>query len=152
MQKENYDRLDLQISSDLTVKQIELIRQNLLMGETNQAEAARRAGYSPHTARQIASFTLKKPHVAQAIVDTKRLVSEKLNIDFENRIKNSLDVYALATERDEKNNPRDLQTAQRVNEHLAEVFGDYAPKETRNTNQNLNLTAVTLIEQFRRDY
>lgn len=65
--------------STLTKRQSCFVDEFVLCG--NAAEAARRAGYSEHTAHQIAYENLRKPEVTQAITAVRRRIAA----DFELR-------------------------------------------------------------------
>ena len=89
------------------------------------AEAARRAGYSENTAKEIAYENLTKPHIKDAI-EQKR--TEQLG-DIESRtdwLVNRLTVEAT----DETNGE---STRVRALEVLGKVFGSYAPEKAEVT-------------------
>lgn len=87
----------------------------------NGAEAARRAGYSEHTAKEIAYENLTKPHLKEAI-EAKR--TEQLG-DIESRtdwLVNRLTAEATDEENGESTRVRALEV-------LGKVFGSYAPEK-----------------------
>ena len=91
----------------------------------NGAEAARRAGYSEHTAKEIAYENLTKLHIKDAI-EAKR--TEQMG-DIESRtdwLINRLTSEAT----DEKNGE---STRVRALEVLGKVFGSYAPEKAEVT-------------------
>ena len=63
--------------SDLTAKQAQFV--NEYMMSLNGTQAAIRAGYSPKTARAIASENLRKPEIAAAIAQRRRHISERFD-------------------------------------------------------------------------
>ena len=91
----------------------------------NGAEAARRAGYSEHTAKEIAHENLTKPHVQEAL-EAKR--TEQLG-DIESRT--DWLVNRLTTEATDKKNGE--STRVRALEVLGKVFGSYAPEKAEVT-------------------
>tara|TARA_X000000950_G_scaffold1680_1_gene1828 strand:+ start:15534 stop:15926 length:393 start_codon:yes stop_codon:yes gene_type:complete len=91
----------------------------------NGAEAARRAGYSEHTAKEIAYENLTKPHIKDAI-EAKR--TEQMG-DIESRT--DWLISRLTSEAtDEKNGE---STRVRALEVLGKVFGSYAPEKAEVT-------------------
>ena len=91
----------------------------------NGAEAARRAGYSEHTAKEIAYENLTKLHIKDAI-EAKR--TEQMG-DIESRTDWLINrLTAEAT--DEKNGE---STRVRALEVLGKVFGSYAPEKAEVT-------------------
>ena len=91
----------------------------------NGAEAARRAGYSEHTAKEIAHENLTKPHVQEAL-EAKR--TEQLG-DIASRT--DWLVNRLTTEATDKKNGE--STRVRALEVLGKVFGSYAPEKAEVT-------------------
>ena len=91
----------------------------------NGAEAARRAGYSEHTAKEIAYENLTKLHIQEAL-EAKR--TEQLG-DIESRT--DWLISRLTSEAtDEKNGE---STRVRALEVLGKVFGSYAPEKAEVT-------------------
>ena len=91
----------------------------------NGAEAARRAGYSEHPAKEIAYENLTKPHIKDAI-EAKR--TEQMG-DIESRT--DWLISRLTSEAtDEKNGE---STRVRALEVLGKVFGSYAPEKAEVT-------------------
>ena len=91
----------------------------------NGAEAARRAGYSEHTARQMANENLTKPYIKTAI-DTKR---DEIMKDTESRV-DWLITHLTSEATDKKNGE---STRVRALEVLGKVFGAYAPEKSEVT-------------------
>lgn len=89
------------------------------------AEAARRAGYSENTAKEIAYENLTKPHIKDAI-EQKR--TEQLG-DIESRT--DWLVNRLTVEATDENNGE--STRVRALEVLGKVFGSYAPEKAEVT-------------------
>jgi len=89
------------------------------------AEAARRAGYSEHTAREIAYENLTKPHIKEAL-EAKR--AEQLG-DIESRT--DWLVNRLTAEATDETNGE--STRVRALEVLGKVFGSYAPEKAEVT-------------------
>ena len=91
----------------------------------NGAEAARRAGYSEHTAKEIAYENLTKLHIKSAIDEKRR---EQLG-DIESRtdwLVTRLTAEALDEENGESTRVRALEV-------LGKVFGSYAPEKAEVT-------------------
>ena len=91
----------------------------------NGAEAARRAGYSEHTARQMANENLTKPYIKTAI-DTKRdeiMKNTESKVDW---LIARLTTEALDIENGESTRVRALEI-------LGKVYGAYAPEKTEIT-------------------
>ena len=65
----------------LTPKQARFVLEYLKDG--NGAAAARRAGYSQHTARAVAAENLTKPHIARAIARRQAIALKKVEVDAE---------------------------------------------------------------------
>ena len=95
------------------------------LGCANGAEAARRAGYSEHTAREMACENLTKPNIKQAI-DRKR---DELMGTKEDKV--DWLVSKLTAEATAKTNTD--STRVRALEILGKVFGAYAPEKTEVT-------------------
>jgi phage terminase small subunit len=95
------------------------------LGCANGAEAARRAGYSEHTAREMAYENLTKPNIKLAI-DQKR---DELMGTKEDKV--DWLIGKLTAEATAKNNTD--STRVRALEILGKVFGAYAPEKTEVT-------------------
>ena len=54
------------MTQTLTPKQARFVQEYLI--DLNATQAAIRAGYSEHTARQVASENLSKPYIVKAVV------------------------------------------------------------------------------------
>ena len=63
----------------MTPKQKRFVEEYLI--DLNAAKAARRAGYSKKTAREIGYENLTKPHIQQAISNAKQVRSERIQIE-----------------------------------------------------------------------
>ncbi len=111
------------MSKKLTTKEQLFVMEYLACN--NGAEAARRAGYSEHTAKEIAYENLTKPHIKDAI-EAKR--TEQMG-DIESRT--DWLISRLTSEAtDEKNGE---STRVRALEVLGKVFGSYAPEKAEVT-------------------
>ena len=95
------------------------------LGCANGAEAARRAGYSEHTAREMACENLTKPNIKSAI-DRKR---SELMGDKEDKV--DWLIGKLTEEATAEGNTD--STRVRALEILGKVFGAYAPEKTEIT-------------------
>tara|TARA_A200000159_G_scaffold134418_1_gene133007 strand:+ start:51 stop:482 length:432 start_codon:yes stop_codon:yes gene_type:complete len=111
------------VTKKLTTKEQLFVMEYLACN--NGAEAARRAGYSEHTAKEIAHENLTKPHVQEAL-EAKR--TEQLG-DIESRT--DWLVNRLTTEATDKKNGE--STRVRALEVLGKVFGSYAPEKAEVT-------------------
>ena len=65
-------------SKPLSTKQRRFVEEYLV--DLNGTQAAIRAGYSPRTARQIASENLSKPDIADAIAEAQAARSQRTQI------------------------------------------------------------------------
>ncbi len=65
-------------STDLTARQAKFVDEYLISG--NGAEAARRAGYSVKTARQMATENLSKPAIQVAIQAREEATARRLEL------------------------------------------------------------------------
>lgn len=81
----------------LTPKQQQFIQEYLI--DLNGAQAAIRAGYSEHTARQIATENLAKPYVQEALWDALRARRERTQVS-QDRVIEQLVRIAFADIRD----------------------------------------------------
>jgi phage terminase small subunit len=81
-------------SKSLTAKQARFVQEYLVDG--NGSAAAVRAGYSPHSAREIASETLAKPAVAAALREKQAELSASLEITRVGVIQGLLDAFEMA--------------------------------------------------------
>lgn len=91
----------------------------------NGAEAARRAGYSEHTARQMANENLSKPYIATAITEKRNEIMK----DSEDKVGwliERLTAEAIDDENGESTRVRALEV-------LGKVFGAFAPEKTELT-------------------
>ena len=110
-------------ATTLTAKQARFIQEYLVDG--NGTAAAVRAGYSPHSAREIASETLAKPAVAAALREKQAEVSVSLEITRDGVIRGFLDAFEMAkTDR----NPAVMVSAA---SSLAKLLGFYAVETKR---------------------
>ena len=75
----------------MTAKQERFVEEYLI--DLNATQAAIRAGYSPRTARSIASENLAKPDIQEAIAEAKRERSETTKIDAEWVLRQAVELY-----------------------------------------------------------
>ena len=66
------------MTEKLTTRQTKFVDEYILCG--NGSEAARRAGYSEHTARQMATENLSKPSIKATLAARKALEAQRLEI------------------------------------------------------------------------
>ena len=105
----------------------------------NGAEAARRAGYSEHTAKEISSENLTKPNVKAAIT-AKR---SQLMSDTEDKVGWLVDrLTAEATDGDNNDSTR-----VRALEILGKVYGAFAPEKTEVTTYSASFLADLDLEE-----
>ena len=99
----------------------------------NGAEAARRAGYSEHTARVIAFENLTKPYI-KAAIDRKR---SELMADTEDKVQWLVErLTAEATDGDNNDSTR-----VRALEVLGKIHGAFAPEKTEVTTYSASFLA-----------
>ena len=79
------------MNTKLTPKQRRFVEEYLI--DLNATQAAARAGYSPKTARQIASENLAKPDIQEAIAKEKIERSEATKIDAEWVLRQAVELY-----------------------------------------------------------
>jgi len=99
----------------------------------NGAEAARNAGYSEHTAREMAAENLTKPHIVEAI-EAKR---SELMRDTEDKVQwliQRLEAEATSDENNEATRVRSLEL-------LLKVHGGFAPEKTEVTSYEATFLA-----------
>jgi len=99
----------------------------------NGAEAARNAGYSEHTAREMASENLTKPHIVAAI-EAKR---SELMADKEDKVAwliERLEAEATSDDNNEATRVRSLEL-------LLKVHGGFAPEKTEVTSYEATFLA-----------
>ncbi len=90
----------------LTARQLRFIDEYMI--DSNGAAAAVRAGYSPKTAREMASENLSKPHISAVLRERQAELSSDLQITRTGVIKGLLEAFELAkTER----NPASMVSA-----------------------------------------
>ena len=80
----------------LTLKQVRFIAEYVVDG--NASRAARQAGYSTRTARQIASENLTKPDILAAIAQKKHAEAEKLELTKQDILASLMGAIDLARE------------------------------------------------------
>ena len=103
------------------------------LATANGAEAARRAGYSEHTAKEIASENLTKPNVKRAIT-AKR---DQLMTDTEDKVAWLVErLTAEATDGDNNDSTR-----VRALEVLGKIHGAFAPEKTEVTTYSASFLA-----------
>ena len=95
------------------------------LATANGAEAARRAGYSEHTAKEIASENLTKPNVKRAIT-TKR---DQLMSDTEDKVGWLVERLTAEATADSNND----STRVRALEILGKIHGVFAPTQSEIT-------------------
>jgi|GEM_PF-789657 len=95
------------------------------LGCANGAEAARTAGYSQKTAREMAYENLSKPHIASAI----KRKRDQIMKDEESKV-DWLITHLTSEATDKKNGE---STRVRALEVLGKVFGAYAPEKSEVT-------------------
>jgi hypothetical protein len=81
---------------DLTIRQERFVAEYVLCG--NGAEAARRAGYSEKTARQIAAENLSKPDIQAAIQALQQAQADELELTRQDVLKAILGAIQAAQE------------------------------------------------------
>lgn len=121
----------------LTPRQIAFVKQYLLKG--NASEAARLAGYSAKSARQMAAENLTKPAVIEAIQRFQAENSAKLNLTREAVLNGLLEAVELAKA---QANPVALISAWR---EIGRVIGCYQPEVKQ---VELSAKGKTLQYQF----
>jgi phage terminase small subunit len=104
----------------LTARQLRFIDEYMI--DSNGAAAAVRAGYSPKTAREMASENLSKPHISAVLRKRQAQASEELNITREGVIKGLLDAFELAKS---ERNPASMVSAMAT---VAKMLGFYSPE------------------------
>jgi phage terminase small subunit len=87
----------------------------------NGAEAARRAGYSEHTARQMAAENLSKPYIAEAITQKREQIMSETEDKVEWLI-NRLTSEAIDDGNGEATRVRALEV-------LGKIYGAFAPEK-----------------------
>lgn len=87
----------------------------------NGAEAARRAGYSEHTARQMANENLSKPYIAEAITQKREQIMSETEDKVEWLI-NRLTSEAIDDGNGEATRVRALEV-------LGKIYGAFAPEK-----------------------
>jgi phage terminase small subunit len=113
------------------------------LATANGAEAARRAGYSEHTAKEIASENLTKPNV-KAAIDRKRT---EIMADSEDKVQWLVErLTAEAT--DGGNND---STRVRALEVLGKVYGAFAPEKTEVTTYSASFLADLDLDETEAD-
>lgn len=91
----------------------------------NGAEAARRAGYSEKTARQIATENLSKPVILAAIAEKEAELKRKLDIDKDTVVAELLGTIEIAKAR------QDAGALIRAWVEIAKLLGLYAPEKIK---------------------
>ncbi len=104
----------------LTARQLRFIDEYMI--DSNGAAAAVRAGYSPKTAREMASENLSKPHISAVLRERQVQVSEELNITRVGVIKGLLEAFEVAKN---ERNPASMVSAMAT---LAKMLGFYSPE------------------------
>ena len=103
------------------------------LATANGAEAARRAGYSEHTAKEIASENLTKPNV-KAAIDQKR---NQLMSDSEDKVGWLVERLTAEATSDDNND----STRVRALEILGKVYGAFAPEKQEVTTYSASFLA-----------
>ena len=103
------------------------------LATANGAEAARRAGYSEHTAKEIASENLTKPNVKRAIT-AKR---DQLMTDSEDKVGWLVERLTAEATSDDNND----STRVRALEILGKVYGAFAPEKQEVTTYSASFLA-----------
>ena len=93
--------------------------------DRNGAAAARRAGYSPRTARQAASYLLSNPDITAEINRRSQRMAAKLRINQEHVVKGFLDAFDAASLRGQ---PMAMIAAMR---EVGRLCGFYPDRESR---------------------
>ena len=110
-------------TQNLTAKQARFVQEYLVDG--NGTAAAIRAGYSPHSARELGSETLQKPAVSAALRKRQAEISAGLEITRVGVIQGFLDAFEMAkTDR----NPAVMVSAA---SSIAKLLGFYAVETKR---------------------
>ena len=109
------------------------------LATANGAEAARRAGYSEHTAKEIASENLTKPNV-KAAIDQKR---NQLMSDSEDKVGWLVERLTAEATSDDNND----STRVRALEILGKVYGAFAPEKTEVTTYSGSFLADLDLEE-----
>jgi|TARA_A100001037_G_C14916525_1_gene529693 phage terminase small subunit len=109
------------------------------LATANGAEAARRAGYSEHTAKEIASENLTKPNVKRAIT-AKR---DQLMTDTEDKVQWLIDRLTAEATADDNND----STRVRALEVLAKIHGAFAAEKTEITTYSGTFLADLDLEE-----
>ena len=125
------DKTKLKRERSLTDRQERFVVEYLACA--NGAEAARNAGYSEHTAREMASENLTKPHIVAAI-EAKR---SELMADKEDKVAwliERLEAEATSDDNNEATRVRSLEL-------LLKVHGGFAPEKTEVTSYEATFLA-----------
>jgi len=104
---------------NLTLKQYRFIDEYLI--DLNGAQAAIRAGYSPHCAKEQASRLLTYAHVQAEIEERNKDIEIRLEISRENVLEGFQEAYEIAKS---SNNPGAMTGA---NRELGKMCGYYEP-------------------------
>ena len=109
------------------------------LATANGAEAARRAGYSEHTAKEIASENLTKPNV-KAAIDQKR---NELMSDTEDKVQWLVERLTAEATADANND----STRVRALEILGKIHGAFAPTQSEVTTYSGTFLADLDLEE-----
>ena len=109
------------------------------LATANGAEAARRAGYSEHTAKEIASENLTKPNVKRAITEKR----DQLMTDSEDKVQWLIDRLTMEATDGENND----STRVRALEVLGKIHGAFAAEKTEITTYSGTFLADLDLEE-----
>jgi hypothetical protein len=123
--------------NNLTTRQEQFVEQYLLLG--NASEAARVAGYSAKTARQMAAENLSKPSIVAAIRERQAHYQAELQITKQDVIAGVLSAINMARE---QQNPSAMISGC---VQLAKLCGFYEPEVRR---VEVNTSAANLQAKF----
>ena len=148
----------VELSDKLTSKQKDFIIEYVKNGGI-PSDAAIAAGYSEKVAPQAAYKLLRKDEIAYEVDRIKRIqcerAEEKLNLGFQERIKNILEVREIAFEKDDDGKRPNLSVAHKSNELIAKIFEDVdGSNASKNNSQNvqINLSSLRLVDEYKSDY
>jgi len=105
----------------LTPKQARFVEEYLI--DLNATQAAIRAGYSEHTARQIGMENLTKPYISDFLAEQLSKRSEQTGITARWVLEQAADVYKEAREEQDRSNA--LKALEQVGKHVdVQAFKD----------------------------
>ncbi len=123
------------MSKNLTIKQNRFIHEYLLNG--NATSAAKKAGYSKKTAREIGHENLTKPHVAEAILNELKKRNDEAHWSFKKKLFLLQDIVEASIKKrvDKRGNFTmfNVRAALSAIAEMNRMQGHYAPKQVTQT-------------------